>query len=74
MPMSFLNLFKRSEILKQKQNKYMTVIIGLIIYFIPSIVAFNKKKKNASKVLVLNFFLGWTFIGWVIALIMAVGE
>jgi len=48
------------------------LIIILVIYFIPTIVAW--KKKNSTKVLVLNLFLGRTLIGRVIALMMAVGE
>ena len=46
------------------------VIIGLFIYFIPSIIGWNSKK--ASGIIVLNLFLGWTILGWVGALIWAV--
>ncbi len=46
---------------------WLLVIGG--IYFFPSIVAIINKKKNASAIFILNFFLGWTFIGWVIALV-----
>ena len=49
---------------------FIYIIIGLSIYFIPSIIGWNSKK--ASGILVLNIFLGWTFLGWVIALIWAV--
>jgi len=44
---------------------YFAIIV--LIYFLPSII--GKNKKNASAILVLNLFLGWTFIGWVVALI-----
>ena len=43
--------------------------IGTFIYFLPSYVGRNKK--NATAILVLNLFLGWTFIGWVVALVWA---
>ena len=43
--------------------------VAILFYFIPSIIALNKI--NSTKILVLNFFLGWTVIGWVIALIWA---
>lgn len=46
------------------------LLFGLI-YFVPAIVAYSKKKSNAGSILVLNLFLGWTFIGWVIALVWA---
>jgi hypothetical protein len=45
------------------------LIIILIIYFIPSFV--GKDKKNASAIFILNLFLGWTLLGWVVALIWA---
>jgi hypothetical protein len=40
----------------------------LIIYFIPSIIARNRKVKNFGSIIAVNIFLGWTFIGWVVAL------
>ena len=43
------------------------LVIGLILYFLPTIV--GRKKKNVMAIGVLNFFLGWTFIGWIVALI-----
>ena len=50
----------------------MTIIYVLLIfclYFLPSINAYSKKKRNKGAVLTLNFFLGWTVIGWIVALI-----
>jgi hypothetical protein len=49
----------------------LLIIMGLI-YFIPSIVANNRNHKQFNAILLLNIFLGWTFIGWVVALIWAV--
>ena len=43
--------------------------IVLFFYFLPTIV--GRKKENKMAIFVLNFFLGWTFIGWVIALVWA---
>lgn len=48
-----------------------TLIIGLVIYFAPSLVAEKKQKKNKKAILALNFFLGWTLVGWVVALVWA---
>lgn len=39
------------------------------VYFIPAIV--GRKKANFTAIFVLNFFLGWTLLGWVIALVWA---
>jgi hypothetical protein len=40
-----------------------------LIYFAPSIVAHQNRKRNANAIFILNFFLGWTLIGWVVALV-----
>lgn len=44
-------------------------ILIFFLYFLPSINAYWKKKRNKGAVLTLNFFLGWTVIGWIVALI-----
>lgn len=49
-------------------------IFLIALYFVPTIIAVKRKKKNAASIGLLNFFLGFTFIGWVIALIWAVAE
>jgi hypothetical protein len=46
----------------------IVVSLGLL-YFLPTIVGRNKR--NANAIMMLNIFLGWTFIGWVIALVWA---
>ncbi len=45
------------------------ILIGL--YFVPTIVAVSRKVTNQGSVAIINFFLGWTFVGWVVALAMA---
>jgi hypothetical protein len=47
-------------------------IFLLIPYFLPTIIALLRRKPNAGGILLLNFFLGWTFIGWIVALVWAV--
>uniref|UniRef100_A0A7C3SQE8 Superinfection immunity protein n=1 Tax=Dictyoglomus turgidum TaxID=513050 RepID=A0A7C3SQE8_9BACT len=48
------------------------IVIGLILfYFLPTIIALLLHRKNTISVFLLNLFLGWTFIGWVIALVWA---
>jgi hypothetical protein len=44
---------------------------GFVLYFLPSIIAIARHKRDTASILVLNFFLGWTAIGWVIALVWA---
>jgi hypothetical protein len=45
---------------------------GFVMYFLPSILAFARHKRDTTAILLLNFFLGWTMIGWVVALVWAV--
>ena len=48
----------------------MEIIVGIIVfffYFLPSFIGWNKR--NAGAILMLNFLLGWTLIGWIVALI-----
>ena len=50
------------------------ILILLPIYFIPSYIAFKKQKLQTTAIIVLNVFLGWTFLGWVVALVWACME
>jgi Superinfection immunity protein len=47
------------------------VVIAILVlpYFIPAFVGRNKR--NAKAIFWLNFFLGWTFVGWIAVLIWA---
>ena len=45
--------------------------IALLFYFVPAWIAFARSKPNAIAILALNLFLGWTLVGWVIALVWA---
>ena len=40
-----------------------------VFYFLPSIIALIRKHRNENAIAILNLFLGWTFIGWIIALV-----
>ena len=46
------------------------VIFGL--YLLPSLISFLRRNKNWMAVFLLNLFLGWTGIGWVVALVWSV--
>lgn len=45
---------------------------GFVMYFLPSIIALAKSKRDITAIVLLNFILGWTMIGWVVALVWAV--
>ena len=38
-------------------------------YFLPSIIASRRGHRQAGAITVLNLLLGWTLLGWVIALV-----
>lgn len=47
-------------------------LIGIVcIYILPGVIAHNRDTRNMAQVWVINIFLGWTFLGWVVALAMA---
>ena len=43
--------------------------IIIFLYFMPVMNAYVREKKNTAAIMVLNFLLGWTFLGWVAALV-----
>lgn len=48
------------------------ILFSITLYFLPLIVAVIRNHKNVMGVGLLNFFLGWTLLGWVGALIWSV--
>lgn len=46
-----------------------TVVFLLMLYVIPTVNAFGRLHHNKYAILLTNLFLGWTIIGWVVALI-----
>ena len=66
-----------AELETERRNKRETgqtlLAVGLIggVYFLPTILAILKGRSNSLPIFVLNLLAGWTFIGWVVALIWA---
>ncbi|HVN59976.1 MAG TPA: superinfection immunity protein [Gaiellaceae bacterium] len=50
---------------------FFVLIMALGLYFLPTIIGAVRHVPNMGSVIVVNLFLGWTFVGWVIALAMA---
>ena len=52
------------------------VLITLLslFYFFPFAIAFNRRRANTGAIFALNLFLGWSLIGWVVALVWALKE
>ncbi|MBT6188056.1 MAG: superinfection immunity protein [Candidatus Marinimicrobia bacterium] len=51
--------------------EWLTIVFILVLYFLPTIKAWDRDNKNRMAIFVLNLLLGWTFIGWVVALVWA---
>ena len=47
------------------------IILVAMVYLLPSIVACSNKKSNAAAITVLNLLLGWSGIGYIVALVWA---
>ena len=50
----------------------MKLILFLAIYFVPSIISITNKHPSAIFIVPLNLFLGWTVVGWIVALVWSV--
>lgn len=52
---------------------FALVVFALLIaiYFLPTIVAVRRNHRNRTPIILVNIFLGWMFIGWVVALVWA---
>jgi Superinfection immunity protein len=50
----------------------LLVLLALLAaYFLPAFIASRRKVPHTGSVVVINVFLGWTMVGWVVALAMA---
>ena len=48
--------------------------IGVFVYFAPAIVASQRQHPSKTSILVVNLFLGWLLIPWVVCLAWALGN
>jgi TM2 domain-containing membrane protein YozV len=46
-------------------------LVVFCLYFLPAIAAHSRHHKNRDAIFMLNLFLGWTFIGWVVSMVWA---
>jgi hypothetical protein len=49
-------------------------VIGSLLYFLPTIVGFVRKRHNVLSIFLVNFFLGWSLIGWIVAMAWALSS
>jgi hypothetical protein len=50
------------------------LLVVFLLYFFPTWIALFRGKRNKGSIFVLNFFLGWTLVGWVVSLAWALAH
>lgn len=48
------------------------VVVAFVLYFMPTLVAVKRNHRNMAPIAVVNALLGWSLIGWAIALAWSV--
>jgi hypothetical protein len=44
------------------------------MYWLPTLIAVIRRTPSALGIVVVNFFMGWTVIGWIVALVWALAS
>jgi len=47
----------------------LSVLLLAVLYFLPSII--GRDKRDFTGIFLVNLFLGWTLVGWVVAFLWA---
>lgn len=47
------------------------IVIILMLYFLPTYIAVEREHPQVGPIFILNLMLGWSFLGWVGALVWA---
>ena len=45
----------------------LVAAFGFFVYFVPALIAFKVRHDHFLLIYFLNFFTGWTLIGWLVA-------
>lgn len=47
------------------------LMVLAVLYALPTLVAWSRKVNNLGQIALLNILAGWTFIGWIVAIVWA---
>jgi hypothetical protein len=47
------------------------LMLTLLIYMLPTLIAFSREHPWRAAIAVINIFLGWTLIGWFVVFLWA---
>lgn len=67
----------KPRILSDQRRSGGLVVLAWIVaactlgYMLPWAVAETRGKSNSGAIALVNLLLGWTFVGWIVALVMA---
>lgn len=53
-------------------NGFLIGCFLIMLYMMPALIAYLNYHRNWKAIVVLNVLLGWTFLGWVVALVWAI--
>lgn len=49
----------------------VAIVVGIALWLLPGFIANGRKHHNRGAIWVVTLLLGWTFLGWVAALVWA---
>lgn len=52
----------------------VVVALGVLVYLAPTAIAANRSAPHFGSIAVIDIFLGWTVVGWVVALALAMRD
>lgn len=50
-------------------TNFLWFALAAVAYFLPTAIAYMRSHHNLGAIWMLNIFLGWTFLGWIVAII-----
>jgi type VI protein secretion system component VasK len=49
----------------------LLLLVVALLYFVPTVIAFNRDHQNTRGIFILNVLIGWTVLGWIACLVWA---
>ncbi|MBN1369474.1 MAG: superinfection immunity protein [Dehalococcoidaceae bacterium] len=49
----------------------LLIVFIIPVYFLPTIIALARHADNRLAIFLINLFLGWSLVGWVVALVLS---
>ena len=50
------------------------LVLIFVAYFLPTLIAMIRFRKNTFAIFALNLFAGWTLVGWVVAIVWSLAR